>query len=72
MFTPLAVHSMQDVGGFFIFPMTVLSPSETVYLAFGRAESPDAHGYRSHILDKEGILYIVGKRNIIHKCKSRV
>lgn len=34
MFTPLAVHSMQDVGGFFIFPLTVLSPSETVYLAF--------------------------------------
>lgn len=25
---------MQDVGGFFIFPTTVLFPSETVYLAF--------------------------------------
>lgn len=51
--------------------MTMLSPSETVYLAFVELRVL-MHMVTDHIYWIEGILYIVGERNIIHKCKSRV
>ena len=56
---------MQDVGGFFIFPATVLSPSETVFLAFVELRVL-MHMVTDHIYWIKREYYTVWERGILY------